>query len=77
MAPTSSCSTIAAAAKHLSQNSDIGGHHIGFLVDDIDAAVAYLKSKGVKGRRADQDDAGSDRRETWVYFMAPGALSSS
>src|SRR5262245_54647998 len=29
------------------RNSDVGGHHLAFYVDDIDAAVAYLKSRGV------------------------------
>src|SRR6266700_3532025 len=29
------------------KNSDVGGHHLAFYVDDFDAAVAYLKSKGV------------------------------
>src|SRR3712207_8312771 len=30
------------------KNSDIGGHHIPFYVDDIQAAKDYLESKGVK-----------------------------
>ena len=30
------------------KNSDIGGHHIAFYVDDMEAAVAYLKSRGVR-----------------------------
>lgn len=30
------------------KNSDIGGHHIGFYVEDMDAAVAYLKEQGIK-----------------------------
>ena len=30
------------------KNSDVGGHHLAFYVDDMDAAVAYLKSKGVR-----------------------------
>ena len=30
------------------KNSDVGGHHIAFYVDDIDAAVAYLKANGVR-----------------------------
>jgi catechol 2,3-dioxygenase-like lactoylglutathione lyase family enzyme len=28
-------------------NSDVGGHHLAFYVDDIGAAVAYLKSLGI------------------------------
>src|ERR1700760_2266975 len=30
------------------KNSDVGGHHLAFYVDDFDAAVAYLSSKGVQ-----------------------------
>jgi glyoxylase I family protein len=29
------------------RNSDIGGHHVALYVDDLDAAVDYLKSHGV------------------------------
>src|SRR5262245_1051582 len=29
------------------RNSDIGGHHVALYVDDIDAAVAYLRTHGV------------------------------
>lgn len=29
-------------------NSDIGGHHIAFYVEDINAAVDYLKAQGLK-----------------------------
>lgn len=29
------------------RNSDIGGHHIAFYVDDMDEAVTYMKDKGV------------------------------
>jgi catechol 2,3-dioxygenase-like lactoylglutathione lyase family enzyme len=30
----------------LPRNCDRGGHHLGILVDDVDAAAAYLQSKG-------------------------------
>jgi len=30
------------------KNSDVGGHHLAFYVDDFDAAVAYLSEKGVR-----------------------------
>ena len=29
------------------KNSDIGGHHLAFYVDDFDTALEYLKNKGV------------------------------
>ena len=53
----------------------MGGHHIAFYVDDIEAAVAHLKSHGVTvqgeiNRIADGPAAGS----AWVYFLAPWGL---
>ena len=30
------------------RNSDIGGHHLAFYVDDFDAALAYLRAEGVE-----------------------------
>ena len=30
------------------KNSDVGGHHVGFYVTDLDAAVAHLRRNGVK-----------------------------
>jgi len=34
--------------KAVPQNSDVGGHHVGFYVADLDAAVAHLRLHGVK-----------------------------
>jgi len=31
------------------RNSDVGGHHIAFYVDDLDAAVEYLRDRGITG----------------------------
>lgn len=57
------------------RNSDVGGHHIAFYVDDVRAAVAHLKASGVKVLGKPQrikggPAAGSD----WVYFLAPWGL---
>lgn len=57
------------------RNSDIGGHHLAFYVDDMDAAVAYLKAKGVQvldtpSTFTDGPAAGL----TWVYFLAPWGM---
>jgi catechol 2,3-dioxygenase-like lactoylglutathione lyase family enzyme len=32
----------------LARNSDFSGHHLAFYVEDIDTAVAYLQSRGVR-----------------------------
>ena len=29
------------------RNSDVGGHHVALYVDDMDAAVEYLRSRGI------------------------------
>jgi len=54
------------------RNSDIGGHHLGFYVDDEAAAVAYLKSKGVKMLGDPTPFAqGPLAGETIDYFLTP------
>jgi catechol 2,3-dioxygenase-like lactoylglutathione lyase family enzyme len=57
------------------RNSDIGGHHIAFYVDDIDAAVDHLRAHDVRVLGdvqviTDGPAAGS----SWVYFLAPWGL---
>lgn len=57
------------------RNSDIGGHHIAFYVDDIHAAVAHLKSHGVRIQGAPHYIAdGNAAGSWWVYFLAPWGL---
>jgi len=57
------------------RNSDIGGHHIAFYTADMTAAVAYLKSKGVKVLGAPTKmTGGPSKGETWVYLMAPWGM---
>lgn len=57
------------------RNSDIGGHHIAIYVDDINAAAAYLKDKGIKTLMGplpvDEGPAGGQRI---MYFYAPWGL---
>jgi catechol 2,3-dioxygenase-like lactoylglutathione lyase family enzyme len=56
------------------KNSDIGGHHIAFYVDDIKAAKAYLDSKGVKTFFNLSVDQGPAAGQSIVYFLAPWGL---
>jgi len=59
----------------LPRNSDYGGHHIAFYVDDIEAAVAYLKFKDVRVLgEPEYKTAGPDGGEAWVYFLAPWGM---
>jgi catechol 2,3-dioxygenase-like lactoylglutathione lyase family enzyme len=57
------------------KNSDIGGHHLAFYVDDMDAAIAFLKENGVKvlGEPTSYTD-GPNLGLTWCYFMAPWGM---
>lgn len=57
------------------RNSDIGGHHLAFYVDDMDAAVAHLRAQGVRvlGEPTVRD-SGPSAGQTWVYFLAPWGM---
>jgi catechol 2,3-dioxygenase-like lactoylglutathione lyase family enzyme len=52
-------------------NSDVGGHHLAFYVDDLDAAVAYLRARGIRvlGEPVASTQASAGQR--WVYFLSP------
>ncbi|WP_157606836.1 VOC family protein [Sedimenticola selenatireducens] len=56
-------------------NSDIGGHHLAFYVDDMDAALTFLRKRDVKilGEPTVRD-SGPSGGQTWVYFLAPWGL---
>jgi glyoxylase I family protein len=61
-------------ADAMPRNSDIGGHHVALYVDDLDAAVAHLRERGVRvldGPTASRGPAAGNR---WVYFLAPWGL---
>lgn len=54
------------------KNSDIGGHHLAFYVDDFDAAVAHLKQHGVRFQGTPTvRTAGPSAGQTWIYFLTP------
>ncbi|CAJ1865184.1 MULTISPECIES: VOC family protein [Aeromonas] len=56
-------------------NADIGGHHLAFYVDDMAAAVAYLKERGIAvlGEPTCMTE-GPTAGESWVYFLAPWGM---
>ncbi|UOQ56864.1 VOC family protein [Leucobacter allii] len=56
------------------RNSDIGGHHLALYVQDMDAAVAYLRDRGVEvmGEPVASRQAAEGQR--WVYFRAPWGM---
>jgi len=57
------------------KNSDIGGHHIAFYVDDFDVALAFLKEKGVRilGEPTVRT-TGPHAGQTWIYFLSPWGM---
>lgn len=56
------------------RNSDIGGHHLAIYVDDMDAAVAYLRDRGVDVMGEPIASAGAAEGQRWVYFTAPWGM---
>lgn len=54
------------------KNSDYGGNHIAFYVDDMNDEVAYLKKHKVQilGEPHTFEDTGMEGL-TWVYFLTP------
>jgi catechol 2,3-dioxygenase-like lactoylglutathione lyase family enzyme len=57
------------------KNSDIGGHHLAFYVDDFDAALAYIKAQGltVLGKPVVRTE-GPVAGQTWIYFLSPWGM---
>ena len=57
------------------RNSDVGGHHLAFYVDDFAAALAHLRAHGVRvlGEPTVRT-AGPSAGQTWVYFLTPWGM---
>jgi catechol 2,3-dioxygenase-like lactoylglutathione lyase family enzyme len=56
------------------RNSDIGGHHVAFYVDDLDEAVAYLRGRGVTVLGDPTASSGPSEGQRWVYFLTPWGM---
>jgi catechol 2,3-dioxygenase-like lactoylglutathione lyase family enzyme len=66
---------VADAATAPPRNSDVGGHHLAFYVEDMAAAVGYLKGKGVKLLGDPTPFAqGPIGGETINYFLTPWGM---
>jgi len=58
-------------------NSNVGGHHLGFYVDDIDAARMYIeKVPGVRLMSGPNDVAADSpvAGQRWFYFRTPWGM---
>jgi glyoxylase I family protein len=56
------------------RNSDVGGHHVALYVEDLDAAVAYLRAAGVRVLGEPTASRGPNSGQRWVYFLAPWGM---
>ena len=56
------------------KNSDFGGNHIAFYVEDIDLAVEYLKSNEVQVLGEISASKNASEGQRWVYFLAPWGM---
>lgn len=56
------------------RNSDVGGHHVALYVDDLDAAVTYLRENGVRVLGEPTASTGPSKGQRWIYFLAPWGM---
>lgn len=56
------------------RNSDIGGHHLALYVEDLDAAIAHLRTIGVEVMGEPTTSSGGHLGQRWVYFRAPWGM---
>jgi len=56
------------------RNSDLGGHHLAIYVDDLDAAVDYLRAEGVRVLGEPTVSRNASEGQRWVYFLSPWGM---
>ncbi|MFF2852353.1 VOC family protein [Streptomyces sp. NPDC058001] len=56
------------------RNSDIGGHHLAFYVQDLDEAVTHLRAHEVTVLGAPTHSSGPSEGQRWVYFLTPWGM---
>ncbi len=56
------------------RNSDLGGHHIAFYVDDIDIAIAHLEACGIRVLGEPTASRNASAGQRWVYFLSPWGM---
>ena len=56
------------------RNSDIGGHHLAFYVDDFDVALDYLKAEGIRILGEPTASSSHSLGQRWVYFLSPWGM---
>jgi catechol 2,3-dioxygenase-like lactoylglutathione lyase family enzyme len=67
--------TAPAQAEEPPLNSDIGGYHLAFYVDDIEAAITALRANGITVQGdVKVNSGGPSEGLRWCYFLAPWGL---
>jgi glyoxylase I family protein len=56
------------------RNSDLGGHHVAFYVDDMDAAAQYLREKGLRVLAGPVASRNASAGQRWLYFLSPWGM---
>lgn len=56
------------------RNSDVGGHHVALYVEDLDAAVDYLRERGVRVLAGPTASKGPAEGNRWIYFLSPWGM---
>lgn len=56
------------------RNSDVGGHHLAFYVDDLDEAIDYLKRNNVEIMGSPTSSKNASEGQRWVYFLSPWGM---
>ncbi|HEV3355748.1 MAG TPA: VOC family protein [Pseudonocardiaceae bacterium] len=56
------------------RNSDIGGHHLAVYVEDLDAALADLRGRGLRVLGEPTASKGPHEGQRWIYFLSPWGL---
>lgn len=56
------------------RNSDIGGNHIAFYVEDLDVAVQYLRDQNVEVLGEISVSKNASEGQRWIYFLAPWGM---
>ena len=61
-------------AQQQPRNSDIGGHHLAFYVDDFDTAYQYLLDAGIEVMGEPTASRNASEGQRWVYFRSPWGM---
>jgi glyoxylase I family protein len=56
------------------KNSDLGGHHLAFYVDDLDIAIEHLKKNNVRVLGEPVESKAFAKGQRWIYFLSPWGM---